>query len=151
MSYNNKKSDQDEKFSQKDSKTSKSGKKRKSYSGAKRKSNQGRSKFVEDEPKTSAEGANNPSWYIPDPVVMDQASRFSFSNFTGVAVDFNPTTPIAGLTGATLNPGAIMQIAMNPSPGYTGLTNANVAAVNQQAFRTYARLSSINAKNTNYT
>lgn len=151
MSYNNKKSDQDEKFNQKDSKTNKSGKKRNSYSGAKRKSNQGRSKFVEDEPKTSAEGANNPSWYIPDPVVMDQASRFSFSNFTGVAVDFNPTTPIAGLTGATLNPGAIMQIAMNPSPGYTGLTNANVAAVNQQAFRTYARLSSINAKNTNYT
>lgn len=101
------------------------------------------------EPETSAVGDNDPSWYIPNPMVMEQATRVSFDDFIGVPVEFDPTG-VLGLTKSSLKPGAIMQIFMNPSPGYTGKTDPKVAAINQQGFRTYARLSSINAKNTNY-
>lgn len=104
------------------------------------------------EPETSAVGDNDPSWYIPDPMVMDQATRMSFANFIGVEVDFDPTNSLSDyLVSGTLMPGAAMQIFMNPSPGFTTSANPKAAAINQQAFRTYARLSSINAKNTLYT
>jgi len=103
-----------------------------------------------EEPETSAIGDNNPSWYIPDPMVMDQATRVSFSNFMGVDIELDPTG-MAHLHDSKLKPGAAMQVFMNPSPGFTTYANPKAAAVNQQAFRTYARLSSINAKNTNYT
>lgn len=104
----------------------------------------------ERDQETSAEGDNNPKWYIPDEKVMETATRFSFSNFVGDAINFDPLATVAGLSDASVKPGAVMQILMNPCPGYTGISKANLAAVNQQAFRTYARLSSINAKNTNY-
>lgn len=103
------------------------------------------------EPETSAKGNNDPGWYIPDPMVMEQATRISFDDFVGVPIDMDPNK-VAGLEEgySTFKPGAIMQVFMNPSPGYTGLTDPKIAAINQQGFRTYARLSSINAKNTNY-
>lgn len=101
------------------------------------------------EVETSAEGNNDPSWYIPNPMVMDQATRVSFDDFIGVPVEFDPSGSLS-LLKSTVKPGAIMQVFMNPSPGYTGKDDPKVAAINQQGFRTYARLSSINAKNTNY-
>lgn len=101
--------------------------------------------------ETSAVGNNNPEWYIPNRDVMEQACRFSFDNFIGVPVSLDPSGGISGLTAPTLRPGAVMQIFLNPSPGYTSVDDPKVAAVNQQAFRTYARLSSINSKNTQYT
>lgn len=103
------------------------------------------------EPETSAKGNNDPSWYIPDPMVMEQATRISFDDFVGVPIDMDPGRQASLDPTATMfKPGAIMQVFMNPSPGYTGLTDPKVAAINQQGFRTYARLSSINAKNTSY-
>lgn len=99
--------------------------------------------------ETSAEGNNDPSWYIPNPEVMEQATRVSFDDFIGVPVELDPSG-IAGLSKSTIKPGAIMQVFMNPSPGYIGYSDPKTAAINQQGFRTYARLSSINAKNTNY-
>lgn len=105
------------------------------------------------EVETSSIGGNSPEWYIPDPMVMEQATRVSFDDFIGVPIDFDPTDSIE-LTKSTLKPGAIMQVFMNPSPGYIGTVgmgnDPKSAAINQQGFRTYARLSSINAKNTNY-
>lgn len=102
-------------------------------------------------PETDAIGDNDPSWYIPEPMVMDQASRMSFSNFIGVDVELDPNGSIPSLNRAILKPGALMQVFTNPCPGYTTFDDAKNAAVNQQAFRLYARLSSINAKNTLYT
>lgn len=99
--------------------------------------------------ETSAIGGNDPDWYIPDPKVMEMATGISFDDFVGVAVDFDPLDSLA-LNKSVLNPGALMQVFINPSPGYTGLSKPKLAAINQQGFRTYARLSSINAKNTNY-
>lgn len=103
------------------------------------------------EATASLTGDNDPDWYIPDPETMELATRMSFSNFVGVKVELDPTRSIPSLDGATLKPGAAMQVFMNPSPGFTTIDDAKNAAINQQAFRLYARLSSINAKNTLYT
>lgn len=135
--------------------TTKGGKSNKNY-GSKRKrddvkSGNGKGAYNREEAETSAVGDNNPSWYIPDPEVMDQATRVSFSNFIGVPVEFDPSKSVPLLGSGALDPGAVMQVFINPSPGYTTWSHAKNAAINQQAFRTYAALSSINAKNTNYT
>lgn len=118
-----------------------------------RRNSKGKSKGKPKESKTnvepSAEGNNDPNWYIPDPIVMEQATRISFDDFIGVPIEMDSAGQI-GLSKSTLKPGAIMQVFMNPCPGWTGRDNPKVAAINQQGFRTYARLSSINAKNTNY-
>lgn len=134
-----------------------SSKRRRPYKGKPKKGNYSdderkdyrRDKYESQE--TNAIGDNNPSWYIPDPMVMDQATRVSFSNFVGVPVELDPTNSLSGLGSTVLKPGAAMQVFTNPSPGYTQWDDAKSAAINQQAFRTYARLSSINAKNTQYT
>lgn len=104
-----------------------------------------------DSERTSSIGENDPKWYVTDEAVTDQATRISFSNFVGVPIDFNPGGYITGLQTNSFMPGSIMQVFLNPSPGYTTIGNAKNAAINQQGFRTYARLSSANAKTTNYT
>ena len=126
------------------------GKRRPPYKGKDDKREEGKATRRYSE-ETSAIGDNDPSWYIPDPVVMEQATRMSFSNFIGVDVELDPTNSVPNMPVTKLKPGAAMQVFFNPSPGYTTFDDPKTAAINQQAFRTYARLSSINAKNTLYT
>lgn len=101
---------------------------------------------------------NNPDWYNIDQVTTDQANNFSFSNYIGATVSLNPTLGEAfskGTHGAftdQVNVGSICRIMLNPSIGSVGLSadTAKVAAINQQGFKMYSRLSSVNSKNTQY-
>lgn len=102
----------------------------------------------------SKEFRNDPNWYIADLTTMQQAMGFSFDNFIGRNVDLeihNTTMKSGDTTVTTDELGSIASILMNPSPGYLGVgSSAKLSAVNQQGFKLYARLSSVNSKNTQY-
>lgn len=138
--------------------TSKSGKSR----------NRNGSKGRSGRPKTESRGSgstggternslnrshNSADWSKPDPVAMDQATGFSFANYIGAPVSFN----FSGETWANspkpqaLHIGAISVMEINPSVGKVGVgAAAKMSAINQQGFKLYSRLSSVNSKNTLY-
>lgn len=98
------------------------------------------------------DSSNNPKWYVPDQISMEQAVGFTFSNFLGrqEQLDFmSPGDP--GYTHYFDHVGTIMNFNLNPSPGNVGTNrHARLAAINQQGFKLYARLSAANSKNTQY-
>lgn len=95
---------------------------------------------------------NNPDWYIIDQTTADQASGFSFANFIGEPVNIQGCKDsLITSTYNTVDIGSIMQIGLNPSLGTVGMdSDAKVSAINQQGFKMYSRLSSVNSKNTQY-
>ena len=129
-----------------------SGNRNRNYSKGKGKAKTGKDDYHEDKITGSESYDNNPEWYIIDPVTADQASGFSFANFIGEAINIGTTgTSDIKNSGYTVNIGSIMRIGLMPSLGSVGMDiNAKTAAINQQGFKMYSRLSSVNSKNTQY-
>lgn len=146
-------------------KPGKSGKKRNNkkkrsngYSKTNR-SSEGKSRMDKSKDKYSAseedkEYMNDPAWYIADINTMQQAMGFSFDNFIGrdVNLEIHDVTLPNGASATSVDKlGSIMSFYMAPSIGYTGIGSAaKLSAINQQGFKLYARLSSVNSKNTQY-
>lgn len=103
--------------------------------------------------KQVEERHNDPNWYFLSPEVADQASTFSFNQFNGTKISF-PTlavtserTLVEQPEGTHLGLPSILAMYLNPSPC---IADKATSGVNMAALRTYAMLSSRNAKTTNY-
>lgn len=162
MAYDKRKNEHTEKYDDSKDKRKTNGS-RKGKNRGKSKSNAKRRSFDnESDSRDSAFGGsdsylNDPSWYVADVTTADQAMRFSFDNFTGMPF----TLDIGTRTMASPTDFKLVEFAqgtatnctlfLNPSPGSIGKGNdARLAAINQQGFKLYSRLSSVNSKNTQY-
>lgn len=126
-----------------------SGNRNRNYSKGKGKA---KTEYHEDKVVGSDSYDNNPDWYIIDQTTADQASGFSFANFIGEPINIgtNGKSDIKNSENS-VNVGAIMRIGLMPSLGSVGMDlSAKTAAINQQGFKMYSRLSSVNSKNTQY-
>lgn len=136
----------------------------KSKSNSRNKRNGNKSYDADKEEKSAVEYDNDPAWSIIDPELAKEAMGWPFSNFIGESVNLNfsnihtsngSTYPIKYST-AKIDIGSIMVLEANPSCGRVGTygtwvgTDPKIAAINQQGFKMYSRLSSINSKNTQY-
>lgn len=126
-----------------------SGNRNRNYSKGKGKA---KTEYHEDKVVGSDSYDNNPDWYIIDQTTADQASGFSFANFIGEPINIgtNGKSDIKNSENS-VNVGATMRIGLMPSLGSVGMgLSAKTAAINQQGFKMYSRLSSVNSKNTQY-
>lgn len=160
MAYNKSRSKNTPKdLDTKDKYNSKSKSKRRTYSKNSRPSRDkntksGYSGTDEDSDDSKSRFMNDPNWYIADLKTMEQAMGFSFDNFIGRdnTLEIHNTVLDTGKTASAVDAvGSIAVIKMMPSPGYIGKgSQAKLSAINQQGFKLYARLSSVNSKNTQY-
>lgn len=88
---------------------------------------------------------NRPSMYFKDRELADQVSSFSLNQF--LEVDGKPFT---GTELENVRVPAIMTLYYNPSPGYTRGTSTSEGGINIAAMKAYTKLSSMNAKTTQY-
>lgn len=95
-------------------------------------------------------GYNDVDWYIPEPVIMQQALSIPFTEFLGAPINRGSLNNVTGED--TYQIPTVMGIYLNPSPGFTKTgAGARDASINRQAKRLYVKLSSRNAKTTSYT
>lgn len=106
-----------------------------------------RSKYGEELDKQEKEQNynNRPSMYFKDRDLADQVSSFSLNQF--LEVDGKPFTD-PELQKVRVP--AIMTLYFNPSPGYTRGTSTAEGGINIAAMKAYTKLSSMNAKTTQY-
>lgn len=96
------------------------------------------------------EGYNDVDWYVPEPVIMQQALSIPFTEFLGAPIDRGSSANVTGEENYQIP--TVMGIYLNPSPGFTKTgAGARDASINRQVKRLYVKLSSRNAKTTNYT
>lgn len=96
------------------------------------------------------EGYNAAYWYVPEPVIMQQALSIPFTEFLGASINRGLSANVTG--EETYQIPTVMGVYCNPSPGFTKTgAGARDASINRQAKRLYVKLSSRNAKTTNYT
>jgi len=87
---------------------------------------------------------NHPALYYGDKELMEQASSFSMNQFLEA-----DGTPFKGQFKDIKVP-AIMNMYFNPSPGFTLGKNTSDGGINIAAMKLYTKLSSMNAKTTQY-
>lgn len=97
---------------------------------------------------------NDASWYIEDPGIRNQVGSFSMNSTIGI------DTPIYNecvndTTQASMKVPSVMGIFLNPSCGATyrdvlGFANSKMSAINMAARDLYSKISSVNAKTTQY-
>jgi hypothetical protein len=125
--------------------------KNKNYAKKKNYRGKGKSRDRKDPERVAAEEQiekkefnNDPSFYFGDPKLMDQAFSFSFNQFirdgSVFETDALKQIPIS----------SICRMWFNPSIGWAPNGNPSSAGINIAARKMYTRLSSMNAKTTNY-
>lgn len=88
---------------------------------------------------------NNPNYYFLDAELAKQATSISFSTFLGVRDDYSGEGTTAWNTTPT-----VMVIHTMPTAGPMDPLYAGSSGINMAGRKLYTRLSSINAKTTNY-
>lgn len=88
---------------------------------------------------------NNPNYYFTDAELAKQATSISFSTFLGVRDDYSGEGTTAWNTTPT-----VMVIHTMPTAGPMDSLYAGSSGINMAGRKLYTRLSSINAKTTNY-
>lgn len=87
---------------------------------------------------------NDPNWYFSNAELAKQSTQIAFNQFLGLPFTLSDEQSIS-----TSIP-SLMKIVINPSAGFIDPMNPMSAGINMQGYRLYTRLSSINAKTTNY-
>lgn len=88
---------------------------------------------------------NNPNYYFTDATLASQATSISFNTFLGVQDDYSGE----GSEGVNKTP-TLMLIETMPTAGPMNGSYSGAAGINMAGRKLYTRLSSINAKTTNY-
>lgn len=97
---------------------------------------------------------NDATWYIPDPDIRNQVGSFSMNSTIGIDTTIT-TECLNETTQAKMRVPSVMGIFMNPSCGTTyrdvlGFMNSKMSAINMAARELYSKISSVNAKTTQY-
>lgn len=88
---------------------------------------------------------NNPNYYFTDPTLAAQATSISFNTFLGTEDRYSG----GGAYGLNHTP-TVMAINLNPTAGPMDPLYSAASGINMAGRKLYNRLSSINAKTTNY-
>lgn len=95
--------------------------------------------------ETDGKVMNNPNYYFTDPTLAAQATSISFNTFLGTEDVYSG----GGAHGVNHTP-TVMAINFNPTAGPMDPLYSASSGINMAGRKLYNRLSSINAKTTNY-